>query len=564
MSFPRTIHSARFLAGLAFAVLAGVADAGSTKLFHNARIVTGDDRGSVVRGMLVRDGRVAALGEPSELERRADAQGAERIDLGGGIAFPGLQDGHVDLGALVFATRALDLSGARSLAEVIAIVEAEAKRQPKKGTWILGAGWNEGLWEDAHLPNHLLLSAHVPEHPVFLLRYDGRAALVNQAALELAGIAGPVQIDARKVAGRIVEDAEGHATGVLMDGAMEFVRGVMPPAPPAELEQGLLEVQERLLALGVSAVHDLGTRRELLLALRSLRARGELRLRVVCYLDGNAEFDPAAIQALVAGPSSDVLGVAGVRFLLDGTLELRGAALMDAYADAPGERGRLYFQDDEFARRLSAVVLLGLQPCLEAQGDRANRYALDLYERLKSAQDDVGPIRPRLESATLLSTKDWQRVFELGVSVSVQPLSLVDRRSVLEARIGRDRLHNAGAWNYLALDIGRPTLGSGAPARGFDPRGLFGFLATPIGSVAVAVDDGFLVTEPKPEDALSAYCSGPAWASRQENTRGVLKLGHAADLSVFAADPRQPGEKAFAGTAAKLVVIDGVVVWRQR
>lgn len=564
--FPRTISNAGRFARRALPVLAALGvvasvHAGGSTLFHGARILTNDGRGTVVHALLVRDGRVAAVGELPELERRPDAAGAKKVDLGGGVAFPGLVDAHVDLAGMVFAANALDLSVARSYDELIVLVEAAAKQQPKKGTWILGAGWDTRGWSDPALPHHLLLSARTPDHPVFLVSRDGRAALVNQAALELARLAGPVQIDARSVMGRILEDAEGHATGILIDGAMQLVRDVLPPPDPGALQLGLRAAQEQLLARGITAVHDQGTSRETFAALKDLRARGLFLLRVACYLDGAAEFDGASLRALTTPPGNDALSIAGVRFRLDGTLDDRGAALVEPYADAPQERGGIYFAEDDLAKRLSVVIAERLQPSFEAQGDRANRLALDLLERVAAAQGDMRVLRPRLESALLVSTKDWPRVPALAVSVTQMPLATERMLGGSEGRLGPDRVRALCAWRLLAPEIGRPITGSGAPAEDPDPRRAFGLLLQP-GTGPVAFDDGLMASPPTPDDVLVGATSGPAWAARQENHRGRLKPGFAADLTVFAADPRLPGQKALAGTDVRLVVIDGAIVWR--
>ncbi|MBK7877314.1 MAG: amidohydrolase [Planctomycetes bacterium] len=552
------------------AVLGGATLAGSSTLFHNARIVTNDGRGTVAKALLVRDGRVAAFGELADLEKRPDAAGAQRFDLGGGVALPGLQDGHVDLGALAYAARALDLTSARTYSEVIDLVQARAKTA-KDGEWILGYGWDEQGWDERVLPHHLLLSARVGRNPVFLLRRAGRAALVNQFGLEKAGIAGPVQLTPRAAGGRILEDAEGRPTGVLLDGAVELVRKVLSPVEPSELAAALLRVQDDFLARGWTAVHDHGTRRGMLAALRELAQRGELKLRVVSYLDGNLEWDAAALAGLVSSSSAGAPGapqeglvVSGVRFGLDGALASHGAALLDSYADAKDEKGLLVLTEDELAQRVSAVVNLGLQPVFEAEGDRANRLALDLLERVAAAQGDLRDVRPRLESALVLSTKDWPRVPALGVVASLQPVAVQERLALYAERLGPARMRSLCTWRALAPELGRMVFGSGAPRVDADPIAAFATLLDPKLPPGVSGDDALTIATPSADDALTGFTSGPAWAARQENRRGRLKPGFSADLSVFSSDPRAPAGSAAKAPLPRLVIVNGAVVWRAK
>lgn len=552
------------LAGLSCAVVAvlGVAaHAGNSTLFHNARIVTNDGHGTVARALLVRDGRVAAFGDLADLERRPDAAGAQRFDLGGGVALPGLVDAHVDLGAMAFAARSVDLSRAGSYAELIELVQQAAKGV-KEGTWITGFGWDEQTWDERALPHHLLLSARVPRNPVFLLRRDGNAALVNQSALERAGLSGPVQVTARSVGGRVLEDAEHHATGVLLDGAIELVRKVLPPPEPAEFAAALARVQDDLLARGWNAVHDHGTRKATLAALRELAQRGELKLRVVAYLDGNDEWDAGSLASLSA-KGTDALCVPGVRFRIDGGLASQGAALVEPYADAPDERGLMLLTEDELAQRVSAVVGAGLQPVFEAEGDRSNRIVLDLLERLAAAHGDLQDVRPRIESALLVATKDWPRLPALGVIASLQPKLAQDELPVFLERVGPARMKGLVTWRALAPQLGRMVFGSDAPASQPDPSAIFASVLEPRLPEGVASDDGLAVATPTPDAVVAGLTSGPAWAARQENRRGRLKPGFAADLSVWSADPRTNAAGAKPATP-RFLVQNGVVVWRAK
>ena len=56
------------------------------------------DLGIIVEGaLLIRDGRISAVGSRREIERRPDARLARKIDLGGRVVIPGLVDSHTHL-----------------------------------------------------------------------------------------------------------------------------------------------------------------------------------------------------------------------------------------------------------------------------------------------------------------------------------------------------------------------------------------------------------------------------------------------------------------------------------
>jgi predicted amidohydrolase YtcJ len=546
---------------LALGALPASASAGGATLYHNARVITMDGRGGPAKALFVRSGRVAAVGDVDDLERRPDAVGAARVDLGGATVVPGLQDGHVDLGAMAEALLGVDLSGAHSFEDVIALVETHAKKLPE-GTWITGIGWDEKRWTARALPHHLLLSARVPRHPVFLLRRGGRAALVNQAALERADLAGLVQVSDRTVGGRIQENAEGLPTGILFDGACELVRKHVPPYGDEVLANALLRVQETLLARGWTAVHDMGTRAPTLAALRALQSRGRLALRVACYLDGNGEYSglDALADAVAGSVPGDTLTVAGVRICIDGDLDVGGAALLEPYHHTKDERGMLLLSEDELSLRLSRLVQQNLQPALEAQGDRANRLAIDLLERVSAVQGGLRTLRPRIETALLVSTRDWERVPALSIATSLQPMATVASLEDWSTLLGTKRVRSLCAWLELGPKIGKTVFGSRAPAFPSDPLAGFAALSGPTIGALGGADGETAPVAPRPEEVLACYTTGAAWACRQENRRGKLKAGYAADFTVFAGDPLVPGSS----SAVRLVVVDGEVVWRPR
>src|SRR5690606_39661982 len=75
--------------------------------------------------------------------------GGERVDLDGRVVLPGLWDAHVHLTQWALVRRRLDLSGARSAAEAVALVRARLDTDPPApGTALVGFGFRDALWRD--------------------------------------------------------------------------------------------------------------------------------------------------------------------------------------------------------------------------------------------------------------------------------------------------------------------------------------------------------------------------------------------------------------------------------
>ena len=86
-------------------------------LFHGGRIHVGE--GSSAQALLVRDGRVAALGTEKDLRR--DATEAELVDLRGGLMVPGWVDAHVHFIWWALQMSQLDLRESKTLDEALAL-----------------------------------------------------------------------------------------------------------------------------------------------------------------------------------------------------------------------------------------------------------------------------------------------------------------------------------------------------------------------------------------------------------------------------------------------------------
>ncbi len=532
-------------------------------LFFDGRILLNDGRGSAASALLARGGRVLAVGTLAELAQLPDAKGARRIDLAGGVAVPGLQDAHVDLEAMIENQDWLDLSDCASYAQLIERVRARAAKLPD-GAWILGQGWDQNRWDEHQLPHHLMLSAQVDKHPVYLEHAAGELALVNACALRLARLDGPLDPPPKVQGGRILIDDQHHASGLLVQQARSLVRALFPPRDPARLRNGFLQLQERLLAQGLTCVQDHGTSPELLRLLQELRASRQLILRVVAYPEVSSESNTAnwPTRPLLDAPL-DLLSVPGVHLCLDGPVSARAAALIEPYVDQPKERGALVMDEERLSLRLSQAVRAHLQPVIEAHGDRSTRLALDTIERLYAGFGSARDLRPRIEGVQVVAPKDWPRFPQLSVLPCLQPLRSLHDLGWLGDALGPERFTGAQAWRMLAPELKRLALGSGATElRGANP--LRTFYATRVRPSAELLA-GMPSWEPVDAGStLAAMTCGAAWAAFQEDRRGRLMPGFQCDLTLLSLDPLQARPDDLLKAKVKLVAINGEIVGRAK
>jgi hypothetical protein len=535
--------------------------AAEATLYHGGRFVLNDERGGSAEALLERDGVIVATGTYAALSARPDAAGARHVDLQGGCAVPGLQDAHAHLEGYAASLEQVDLTGLKSFEVVVARIAARAQELPE-GAWVRGRGWDQNLWETGEFPHHASLSAATPRHPVYLERVDGHAAIVNALALKIAGLDRAVDPDREASGGRVYADAENRPTGVLLDAATALVERHIEKPTSAELERRFRIAQDRLVAVGLTCVHDMGTSRPMLDVLLRLREKGELKLRVVAYLDGQGTLDKKTLAGFPLAPDPrEWIAVPGVKLYADGALGSRGAALLEPYSDAPLERGLLVTSEPELARRLSLLAELGLQPAVHAIGDRANRIVLDAYARLTVAVPSFRGLRPRIEHAQVVAPKDWERFPALDVVPSMQPTHATSDMAWVVDRLGPERTKGAYAWRALAPEVGRLAFGSDFPVESPDP--LQGLYAARTRTKAGAANAQPLLPEQRLDGAaaLAGFTSGAAWAARQDRRRGQLVAGYACDITVLGVDPTTCDPAELLTDRVRMTIVNGRTVY---
>ena len=534
-----------------------------TTLFHNGRIYLGDKEWTQVEAILVVDGRVKAVGRSEDLRKKTSS--GQSFDLRGAVVVPGLQDAHVHLEEYGESLESVDLRGASSFDEAVERIARQAARQPQ-GSWILGRGWDQNLWPEAAFPHHQRLSERVPDHPVWVQRVDGHAALANDNALAVADLADADAAQLSDETGRVVAAEDGRPSGVFVDAAMDLVARHLPLPDRATRTRRILRGQDALIAAGLTAVHDMGVDPETIDVLSELKKAGRLKLRCIEYIAGNQGLTPFALANFPRKPDSrDLLSVIGVKLVIDGALGSRGAALLEDYSDRPGEKGLLQLSQEELTQRLEQCAQAGLQPAVHAIGDRGNRVVLDALEAQMWSDRTFARLRPRIEHAQVVAREDWNRFYQLGVIPSMQPTHCTSDMPWAPERVGPERIEGAYAWRRLARDLSRLALGSDCPVE--DPDPLAGLYAAITRCQADGNPPGGFPPRAQALDARSAlagFTSGAAYAVRQEKRRGRLTPGYFCDMTVLDFDPIEDEPERLLSGRVLLTVINGDVAYRAR
>jgi hypothetical protein len=524
-------------------------------------VITMADGGVRAEGLAARDGRLVAVGDRDAV-RAFVAGGTEVLELPpGAVAVPGLIEGHAHFLGVGRAATRIDLTGLDSWREIVATVAEAASNQPP-GTWLEGRGWHQEKWSERPevivdgMPVHDLLSAATPEHPVVLTHASGHAAMVNQVALDLAGID---RATPDPEGGEIVRYADGRPTGVLRETAEGLVEAVRDDEDddPAEIRRAVHAATARCLAHGLTSFQDAGTSLDELAVLQRMAADGELGVRLWVMLSDDDDELAAALPGIVSVDGSrEWFAVGGIKRYADGALGSHGAWLLEPYADMPSSIGISIVPPAALLRTGMLALQYDLQLCTHAIGDRANRETLDVYEKLLDGRDR----RWRIEHAQHLHPDDIGRFAALGVVAAMQPVHCTSDAPWVPPRLGPERARTgAYVWRDL-LDSGAVIVsGTDAPVEPLDPMATFRAAVTRRTPDGDAFYPEQAMTR---QEALASMTRDAAWGAFEESLKGTLEVGKLADVTVLSGDPLELDDSLLGTLRVLATVVDGELVYR--
>lgn len=491
--------------------------------------------------LLTRGERILAVGSPEELRPHATGP-LETIDLGGATVIPGLTDAHIHTANYAREISALDLRGVTGLPDALERIRAHAATLPE-GAWIFGGRWDFNTWDIPVQPDRAALDTATGSHPAALPSVDGHTVWANSAALAAVGIDAATP---DPIGGEIVRGPDGEPTGILRESAHAPLEQIMHGAAAGDLRTQLERAQHRLLAAGLTGVHDFDGD-ECRTAYASLRTEGKLQLRVHKSIPATS-LERAIDAGWATGDGDAWLRTGPVKLFSDGALGSHSSHMGHPF---PGEDGNTGIEVTPYLELLALVrraAGAGIAVATHAIGDRANQLVLDAYQDLVRHPLDAAPglpnsslpvrqpLRHRIEHTQHLRPEDVQRVASLGVVPSMQPTHCTTDIPLASTLLAGRNLASY-AWRSL-IDAGaQPAFGSDAPVELPDP--LHGIHAAVTrqrhdGEPAGGWQPGERITV---AEAIAGFTTGAARASGEEALKGRLRPGMLADFTALAADP---------------------------
>ena len=537
-----------FYFGLAFILSLTSCQKKVDLIVHNATVYTMGDNIGKASSFVVDDGKFVAVGG-EELLNTFKAN--KILDLKELPVYPGFIDSHCHFLSLGLSLQKVDLTGTRSFEEVLGRVKDFAKNKKLKA--IVGRGWDQNDWEEKTFPNKTILDELFPETPVALRRIDGHALLVNQKALDLAGI----DVNTKIKGGSIIKE-NGKLTGVLVDAPMKLISNILPKPSITEKIKALKDAEKISFENGLTTVSVAGLNKDDIYLIDSLQKSNALSIKVYAMIS-NSEDNIA--HFLSNGPIiTEKLTVRSFKIYADGALGSRGAALKSDYSDLKKHRGSFITSKDSLENLAYKLASTSFQMNTHAIGDDANKAVLEAYNKALVFSDDP---RWRIEHAQIIDTSDI-KLFNRKIIPSVQPTHATSDMYWAEDRLGKKRLQGAYAYKLLLEKSGRIALGTDFPVENVSPIKTF-FSAVFREDSNLYPEDGYLPNNKLSKlEALKGMTIWGAYSNFEERQKGSIEVGKAADFVILDRDLLDEPKKRILNAKIVATILDGNIVYSNR
>ena len=514
-------------------------------LVHNAKVYSMGPSGNNASAFVVDKGKFIEIGGEDLLNKYS---ARKVLDLQTLPVYPGFIDSHCHFLTLGLSLQEVDLKGTKSFDEVLERLSSYEDRKA-----IIGRGWDQNDWKNKDLPNKESLDKLYPNIPVALRRIDGHALLVNQKALDLAGITLETKIE-----GGTIVNENGLLTGVLIDAPMRLVNAILPKPSVEDKIEALKKAAEIGFSNGLTTVSVAGMSKDDIFLVDSLQKEGLLNMRVYAMISNtkkNMNF------FLNSGPlKTNKLNVRSFKIYADGALGSRGAALKENYSDLKYHKGEFITSKDSIEALAYKLATTPFQMNTHAIGDNANKIVLEAYKKALVFSDDP---RWRVEHAQIIDTADI-KLFNRKILPSVQPTHATSDMYWAEDRLGSDRLLGAYAYKTLLDQSSRIALGTDFPVEEVSP------IMTFYAAIARMDKKGFPSSGYLPQNKLSRYdaLSGMtiwgAYFNFEEDEKGSIESGKVADFVILDRDIISIAEKNIPKVRVVATILDGNIVYSNR
>ena len=479
----------------------------------NAKIYTADDNNSIAKSIAINKGKIL---EVSDKNLNDKYKTNEILDAKDKAMLPGLIDSHCHFYNLGLDQQVVDLRGTNSFDEIIDRLKIYDLKNDSDV--ILGRGWDQNDWETKKFPINTLLNENFSNKLVVLERIDGHAYIVNDNALNLAGID-----ENTLVKGGLVLLKDNKPTGVLIDAPMSMVDQVLPEKTIDEKVKALKKAEEISFSYGLTTVDDAGLNSGIINIIDSLHKINELKIKIYAMVSvSKKNIQEFKKSGKIKTPR---LNVRSFKVYGDGALGSRGAALKKPYCDDPHNYGFLRTDLKDLKYYANEIAAMGFQMNTHAIGDSTVSVLLKEYQKVLS---DIKDPRWRIEHSQVVDLDEFD-LYNDKILPSVQPTHATSDMYWAYDRLGK-RIEGAYAFKDLLSSSKRIALGTDFPVEKVNPFHTF-YSSIERKDLNGYPENGFQVENALTrEETLKGMTIWGAYFNFEEKEKGSIEKGKYADF----------------------------------
>lgn len=541
-------------------------------ILYSGKVTTMDKQLPEAQAIAIRKDRVLAVGSNEEIMSLAGTD-TRKIDLSGRRVVPGLIDNHVHPMTASQSEYREKLPDLSSLPELFEWIAREASlREP--GEWIVHPKFFFTRLDEKKWPSLASLDSVAPKHPVFL--NGSYAGMVNSRALEVSGID-------QKIGEAVVKDARtGRPTGLVRQPGFKYLATTGNPeyllTEKLDALQQLFDYYNKIGITSICAGNGGKLDWEIL---SELRSRGAQRVRV--FQNFNLPADPKASLREIeeklsdfsfkTGDGDEWLRVGALKVVLDGGI-LTGTAFMGrawgrkamgiyGFQD-PAYRGELNYSRKQLATVITAAVKAGWKFTAHVTGSAG-------VDSLVAAYGDVAaflPVKTGRHSVihgNFFSDQTLRNMARMGIYADVQPAWFYKDADLLTVVLDEAQLAdfhpylrmvksgvivNGGSDHMVKLDTDQAI-------NPYNPFRAMWTMVTRKSQSGTVIHPEEAVTRQK---ALEVYTINNAYASFEEDSKGILSAGKLADLAVLSHDLLLCDEDTIPAIRSVMTIVGGQIV----
>ncbi len=540
------------------------------KIFINGQIHSMDNRKNIYQAIAISGERISALGTNAEiLKLKKDSTIV--YDLKGKTTIPGIIDTHSHLFRVAVSELKEEVFMPTSVKELTDFIKEAVKSLPK-GEWLYFRNIYPTRLKEYRFPTLSELDEAAPNNPVYA---DGAyAGQANSYALRLLGIE---ESTPNPKIGRFIRDKSGKLTGGLFL-CSDMVRKLLKPDTFSveDYKKGILNLQHKYNQLGITSVVDGGTDEYPIKAFNDLYTEGKLTVRAVFTCNSpSIELGSSKLTKLRNAISTpEEWGkLSFYKIPLDGGILTGTAYMRTPYIDRSGVfgididnfRGIIRKSAEEIVEYIDAAYNNNLQMTAHCIGSGAIDVFLDAYE-IYQKKNNIKDKRFSIIHCDFTDSNTLKRIKELGLFILFQPAWHYCDGDILTQVLDNDAINTFQPYKQYIESGVDAAAGSDHMVKydsvlsqnPYNPYLSLYNMVTRKTRAGVAIGTEHCVSR---DEALSFYTSKAAAASFDEDFKGTLEVGKAADFAVLSNDYFTCAEDEIKKITSDLTVVGGKIAY---